>query len=114
MTTKNPMELLTIVAPEFAKNQMEAKNLLFGDPRYQAVPNKYKLLAGIAVAAALGSVTCTDMWTKQALQAGADPKEIAEILQVARYMKMATVNDTISSTLEMLLDNREISTVSER
>jgi len=38
------MELLTTVAPEFAENQMEAKNLLFGDARYQAVPNRYRLL----------------------------------------------------------------------
>ena len=102
MNQKTPMDLLREFAPEFAANQMEAKKLLFESPKYQSVPNKYKLLAGIAVAAALGSVTCTDMWTKQALLAGVTKEEISEILQVARYMKMATVNDTVSSTYELL------------
>ena len=102
MNKKTPMDLLKEFAPEFAANQMDAKKLMFEDSRYQRVPNKYKLLAGIAVAAALGSVTCTDMWTKQALQAGVTTDEISEIIQVARYMKMATVNDTVSSSYEIL------------
>jgi alkylhydroperoxidase/carboxymuconolactone decarboxylase family protein YurZ len=42
------------------------------------------------------------MWTKQALQAGVTTEEISEIIQVARYMKMATVNDTVSSSYEIL------------
>lgn len=102
MNQKTPMDLLRAFAPEFAANQMEAKKLLFETAQYQSVPNKYKLLAGIAVAAALGSVTCTDMWTKQALQAGVTKEEISEIIQVARYMKMATVNDTVSSSYGLL------------
>lgn len=102
MNTHTPMDLLRQFAPEFAANQMDAKKLLFDDSHYQQVPNKYKLLAGIAAAAVLGSVTCTDMWTKQALQAGVTKEEISEIIQVARYMKMATVNDTVSSAYEIL------------
>jgi len=102
MNKRTPMDLLKEFAPEFAVNQMDAKKLLFEDPRFQKVPNKYKLLAGIAAAAVLGSVTCTDMWTKQALQAGVTKEEISEVIQVARYMKMATVNDTVSSTYEIL------------
>ena len=104
MQQMTPMELLKKFAPDFAGNQMEAKRLLLEDPKYQSVPSRYKLLAGIAVAAALGSVTCTDMWAKLALQAGAAPEEISEIIQVARYMKMATVNDTVSSTYRILED----------
>ena len=102
MNKKTTMDLLREFAPEFAANQMDAKKLLFEDPRYQQVPNKYKLLAGIAAAAVLGSVTCMDMWTKQALQAGVTKEEISEIIQVARYMKMATVNDTVSSSYEII------------
>jgi len=102
MSTKTPMDFLKEFAPAFADNQLDAKKLLFEDPRYQYVPKKYKLLAGIAVAAALGSVTCTDMWTRLALAAGATAEEISEIIQVARYMKMATVNDTVSSTYQIL------------
>lgn len=45
---KTPMELLKDFAPEFAKNQMDEKALLFENESYQSVPNKYKLLIGIA------------------------------------------------------------------
>lgn len=100
--TLTPMDLLKKVAPEFAQNQFDQRTLLFESPKYQAVPLKYKLLAGIAVAAALGSVTCTEMWTKMALQKGVTSAEIIEAILVARYMKMATVNDTVSTSLEML------------
>ncbi len=102
MNQKTPMDLLREFAPAFAANQMEARRLLFESREHQAVPGKYKLLAGIAVAAALGSATCTDMWTRMALGSGAAEDEISEIIQVARYMKMATVNDTVSSTFRIL------------
>ncbi|MCK7527962.1 MAG: hypothetical protein MZV64_65385 [Ignavibacteriales bacterium] len=61
---KTPMELLKHFAPEFAENQMQEKSLIFENEKYQKVPNKYKMLVGIGVAAALGSDTCTQMWTK--------------------------------------------------
>ena len=97
-----PMDLLKKVAPEFAQNQFDQRTLLLESPKYQTVPLKYKLLAGIAVAAALGSVTCTEMWTKMALQKGVTSTEIIEAILVARYMKMATVNDTVLTSLKML------------
>lgn len=56
---KTPMELLKHFAPEFAENQMQEKSLIFENEKYQKVPNKYKMLVGIGVAAALGSDTCT-------------------------------------------------------
>jgi hypothetical protein len=37
---KTPMELLKDFAPEFAKNQMDERALLFERPNYQAVPAK--------------------------------------------------------------------------
>src|SRR3972149_9506146 len=100
---KSPMELLKEFAPEFAKNQMEEKSLIFENEKYQKVPNKYKMLVGIGVAASLGSDTCTQMWTKMAKQNGVTNKEIVEAMQVARYMKQATVNDTIANSLNLLL-----------
>jgi AhpD family alkylhydroperoxidase len=99
---KTPMELLKGFAPEFAKNQMEEKALLFENPNYQAVPAKYKLLIGIASAAIIGSDTCTQMWVKMAKEQGVTNKEITEAIMVARYMKQATVNDTASSAFELL------------
>ncbi|MEX0681692.1 MAG: carboxymuconolactone decarboxylase family protein [Balneolales bacterium] len=102
MTNKTPMELLKQFAPEFAENQMQEKSLVFENEKYQKVPDKYKMLVGIGVAAALGSDTCTQMWTKMAKNNGVTNEEIVEAMQVARYMKQATVNDTIANSLKIL------------
>ena len=95
--------LLKQVAPEFAKHQMDERALLFEHPQYESVSKKYKLLAGIAVAAALGSDTCKQMWTKMARDGGVSSKEIVEAILVARHMKQATVNDTSSGTLRLIV-----------
>ncbi len=102
MNNKSPMELLKEFAPEFVKNQMDEKALIFENEKYQKVPNKYKMLIGIGVAAVLGSDTCTQMWTKIAKQNNVTNEEIVEAMQVARYMKQATVNDTIANSLKIL------------
>ena len=99
---KTPMELLKHFAPEFAQNQMEEKAFIFENDKYQKVPSKCKMLIGIGVAAALGSDTCTQMWTKMAKQNGVSNEEIVEAMNVARYMKQATVNDTIANLLRIL------------
>lgn len=104
---KTPMELLKELAPEFAKNQMDEKALLFDHPNYQAVPGKYKLLIGIAAAAIAGSDTCTQMWVKMAVDQGVTREEITEAVMVARYMKQATVNDTVSHAFSMLSGEAE-------
>jgi AhpD family alkylhydroperoxidase len=97
------MDLLKQVAPEFAKHQMDERALLFVHPQYQSVSEKYKLLAGIAVTAALGSDTCTQMWTKMARDSGVSTQEIVEAIMVARYMKQATVNDPASGSLRLIV-----------
>ncbi len=102
MDIKTPMELLKKFAPEFADNQMHEKSLIFENEKYRNVPNKYKILIGIGVASALGSDTCTQMWTKMAKQNRITNEEIVEAMQVARYMKQATVNDTIANSLKIL------------
>jgi alkylhydroperoxidase/carboxymuconolactone decarboxylase family protein YurZ len=101
---KTPMDLLKEFAPEFAKHQMDEKELLFENDKYQTVPKKYKLLVGIAAAAVLNSDTCTRMWVKQAKEAGITNPEITEAIMVARYMKQATVNDTVSNSFRLLLE----------
>ena len=103
---KTPMDLLKDFAPEFAKHQMDDKALLFENEKYQAIPKKYKLLAGIAAAAVLGSDTCVRMWVKQAKAAGITNQEITEAIMVARYMKQAVVNDTVANTLQLLSENK--------
>ena len=103
---KMPMELLKEFAPEFAENQLQEKALIFENKKYQNVPTKYKMLVGIGVAAALGSDTCTQMWTKMAKQNGVTTEEIVEAMNVARYMKQATVNDTIANSLKILQEGK--------
>ncbi|MGQ9739529.1 carboxymuconolactone decarboxylase family protein [Chloroflexus sp.] len=99
---KTPMELLKEFAPEFAQNQMDERALLFEHPNYQAIPGKYKLLIGIAAAAIAGSDTCTQMWVTMAKGQGVTNAEIVEAIMVARYMKQATVNDTVAGALAKL------------
>jgi len=96
------MDILRAVSPDGAKTYMDHKAAVMDNPQLQAVPQKYKLLVGIGVAAALQSSTCTLMWTKQARQAGATDAEIAEALLVARLMKMATLNDAAAEALAWL------------
>ncbi len=106
MDIPKPMELLKELAPEFAQNQMDEKSLLFENKEYQSVPAKYKILIGIASAAIVGSDTCARMWTKMAKENGVSNEEIVEAVMVARYMKQATVNDTVCNTLSFLKENK--------
>lgn len=100
------MDLLKEFAPEFAKHQIDEKDLLFENEKYQLVPKKYELLAGITAAAVLNSITCTCMWVKQAKSAGVTNAEITEPIMVARYKKQPVVNDTVSNTLGLLSKNK--------
>ncbi len=105
MNTPNaatPMDILRGISPEGAKTYMDHRSAIMENPALDAVPQKYKLLIGLAVAASLQSSTCTLMWTRQAKQAGATDAEIAEAILVARLMKMATVNDTAAEALAWL------------
>ncbi len=97
-----PMDILQAVSPEGAKTYMEHRTATMDNPALKAVPQKYKLLIGIGVAASLQSSTCTLMWTKLAKKAGATDAEITEAILVARLMKMATVNDTAAEALAWL------------
>jgi len=101
-TVGTPMDILRAISPEGAKIYMDHKAAVMENAQLQAVPQKYKLLVGIGVAAALQSSTCTLMWTKLARQAGATDAEIAEAIMVSRLMKMATVNDTAAEALAWL------------
>ena len=85
---------------------MDEKALIFENPKYQSVPAKYKLLVGIASAAIIGSDTCTQMWTKMAKEKGVSNEEIVEAIMIARYMKQATVNDTVRNSLQFLEETK--------
>jgi len=57
-------------------------------------------------AAAQGSDKITQMWTKKARQNGGAIDEIIEAMNVAPYMKQATVNDTMANSLKILLEDK--------
>ncbi|WP_448060879.1 carboxymuconolactone decarboxylase family protein [Cellulomonas hominis] len=101
-TAPSPMDTLRAVSPEGAAMYMNHRTAVMDNPQLQEVPTTYKLLIGIAVAAALQSSTCTLMWTKLAKQAGVSDGQITEAVLVARLMKMATVNDAAAEALAWL------------
>lgn len=100
--TPSPIDLLGALSPEAAKTFLDHRAAILDNPELQAIPEKYKLLIGIGVAAALQCETCTLTWTKQARGAGATEAEIVEALLVSRHMKMATVNVTAGPALGWL------------
>jgi len=101
------MDILRAVSSEEANTYLSHRGAIMDNPALQTVPQKYKLLIGIGVAASLQSSTCTLMWTKMAKQAGATDAEIAEAILVARLMKMAAVNGTAADALAWLEADRK-------
>lgn len=100
-----PMDLLRSLSPEGAKTFLDHRAAVLDNPELQAIPEKYKLLIGIGVAAALQCEPCTLQWTKEARGAGAADAEIVEALLVSRHMKMATVNVTAGQALAWLKEH---------
>ncbi len=103
--TPSPMDLLRSISPEGAKTFLEHRTAILENPELQAIPEKYKLLIGIGVAAAMQCEACTLQWTKQARGLGATDAEIVEALLVSRHMKMATVNVTAGQALAWLQEH---------
>jgi len=105
-SSPSPIEILEDVSPLAAKTYLDHRAQIMDNPDLQALTKKQKLLVGIGVASALQSSTCTTMWVKHAVKAGASNEEIAEALMVARLMKAATVNDTAADALQWLKTSR--------
>lgn len=106
MNNPTPIDILRAVSPDGAQSFMDHRARVLDNPELQAIPLKHKLLAGVAVAAALQSTSCTLSWTRQAAAAGASDAEIAEAIVVARLVKMATVNGTAAEALTWLQSER--------
>lgn len=100
--TPSPLDHLRSLSPEAAKIFLDHRAAILDDPHFQAIPEKYKLLIGVGVAAALQCEDCTLQWTKQARGAGATDAEIVEAVLVSRHLKMATVNVTAGRALAWL------------
>ena len=96
-----PMRLLGRLAPDAVFEHATNKNFVFAK---EAIPAKYKLLASIAISAALGSETCTTNYVKSALRKGITRAEITEAILLARFIKGTTVVAASVPAMELLTD----------
>ena len=94
-----PMKLLSLLAPDAVLEHAANKNFIFGK---RSIPAKYKLLASIAIAAALGSETCTATYVKSGLRKGLSREEITEAILLARFVKASTVLAAAVPAMEAL------------
>lgn len=94
-----PMQLLAKVMPDAVYDHARMRQFVDACP---AIPQKYKLLMFVAVAAALGSSYCTETYAQLALNNGATKEEVAEALVVARFVNGSTIWATGLTAMEKL------------
>ncbi|PRR72566.1 carboxymuconolactone decarboxylase family protein [Neomoorella humiferrea] len=94
-----PMKYLAQLRPEMVLEHARSKQFAASG---QAIPEKYKALISFAVAAALGSESCTLTQAKIARRKGATAEEIIEALITARFTTSSTIFSTAVNALEML------------
>lgn len=71
------------------------------------IPQKYKMLISLAIAAALGSEPCIKNYTQVALKKGVSKEEIVETLLLSRFVKGSTVMSASTAALRLLTDDKE-------
>ena len=95
-----PMRVLAAINPAFVFEQARGKKFVMEQP---LIPQKYKHLISIAVAAAVESQMCTTVFMKGAAKAGVTKEEIAEAIIVARQARASTIFATAVEGFEDLL-----------
>ena len=95
-----PQLLMSKVVPEWIPRQMDERQFVMQLPN---IPEKYKHLIMIAVAAAVGSKMCTEVFTKIAKRRGVTEREIGEAILVARFDLSSAIFATVSPALEWLV-----------
>jgi AhpD family alkylhydroperoxidase len=94
-----PMILMSKLVPEWIPRQAQERKFIFELPH---IPEKYKHLIMIAVAAAVNSHLCTETFIKLAQRAGASKEEIGEALLAARFALASTIFATAVEGMEYL------------
>ncbi len=94
---------LSELKPEMLFEHVANKKFAFGG---EHIPPKYKILMSLAMAAAMGMETCINTYTKLALRKGISAGEILETLQLARYVKGASVMAASKQAIKMLHDQK--------
>ena len=95
-----PQKLFSKVVPEWTPRQMDERQFVM---KLENIPEKYKHLIMIAVAAAVGSKMCTEVFTKIAKRRGVSDREIGEAILVARFALSSTIFATATPALEWLV-----------
>jgi AhpD family alkylhydroperoxidase len=94
-----PMVLMAKLVPEWIPRQAQERKFIFDLPN---IPEKYKHLIMIAVAAAVNSHLCTETFIKLAQRAGVSKEEIGEALLAARFALASTIFATAVEGMEYL------------
>ncbi|MGB9845944.1 MAG: carboxymuconolactone decarboxylase family protein [Desulfotomaculales bacterium] len=94
-----PMILMSKLVPEWIPRQAQERKFIFELPH---IPEKYKHLIMVAVAAAVNSHLCTETFIKLAKRAGASKEEIGEALLAARFALASTIFATAVEGMEYL------------
>jgi len=95
-----PQLLMSKVVPEWIPRQMDERQFVMQLPN---IPEKYKHLIMIAVAAAVGNKMCAEIFTKIAKQGGVTEREIGEAILIARFALSSTIFATVTPALEWLV-----------
>lgn len=99
-----PQYLFSKIVPEWLQRQMDERQFVMQLPN---IPEKYKHLIMIAVAAAVGSKMCTEIFAKIAKRRGVSEREIGEAILVARFALASTIFATVTPALEWLVGGDE-------
>ncbi|MDI3503055.1 MAG: hypothetical protein PWR13_1389 [Archaeoglobi archaeon] len=99
-----PQVLFSKICPEWIPRQMDERKFVMQLPN---IPEKYKHLIMIAVAAAVGSKMCTEVFVKIAKRRGVSDREIGEAILVARFALASTIFATVTPALEWLVEGDE-------
>lgn len=99
-----PMVLMAKLVPEWIPRQAQERKFVFDLPR---IPEKYKHLIMIAVAAAVNSHLCTETFIKIAQRAGVSKEEIGEALLAARFALASTIFATAVEGMEYLSEQEK-------
>lgn len=95
-----PQYLFSKIVPEWLRRQMDERQFVMQLP---SIPEKYKHLIMIAVASALGSEMCTEVFTKIAKRRGVSDREIGEAILIARFALASTIFATATPALKWLV-----------
>lgn len=97
------MKLLSGLKPEGVFEH--AKNKSFAMEK-SSIPQKYQLLAAIAISAAIGSEGCTLTYASVGSKKGLTNEEIMDAIMLARFISATAVVNTAGETMKHLLNNK--------